>query len=54
MKEKIVKIAKQKTTWIGVALVIGASLGLPVGSEEQIAGLLAGIIGIIYPEKAAK
>jgi len=54
MKEKIVKIAKQKTTWAGIALIIAVSLGLPAGSGEQIAGLLAGIIGIIYPEKAAE
>lgn len=51
MKEKLIKLAKQKTTWIGVAAVLGAVLGLPTGSEEQIATLILGIIGIVYPEK---
>lgn len=52
MKDKLIALAKQKTTWIGIAALIGASIGLPTGSEEQIAVLLAGIVGIIYPEKA--
>ena len=53
MKEKLIALAKQKTTWIGVAALIGATVGLPTGSEEQIAVLLAGIVGVVYPEKAA-
>lgn len=52
MKEKIVALAKQKTTWLGVAAIIGAAIGLPTGSEEQIAVLLSGIVGVLYPEKA--
>lgn len=51
MKEKLIALAKQKTTWIGIAAVLGAVLGLPTGSEEQIATLILGIVGIIYPEK---
>ena len=51
MKEKLIALAKQKTTWFGIAALIGAAVGLPTGSEEQIAALLAGIIGVIYPEK---
>lgn len=51
MKEKLIKLAKQKTTWVGIAALLVAALGLPVGSGEQIAGLLAGIVGIVYPEK---
>lgn len=51
MKEKLVTLAKQKTTWLGIAALLGAVIGLPTGSEEQIAVLLAGIIGVIYPEK---
>ena len=54
MKEKLINLAKQKTTWIGIAALIGAAVGLPTGSEEQIAVLLAGIVGIVYPEKAEK
>lgn len=52
MKEKLITLAKQKTTWLGIAALLGASIGLPTGSEEQIAVLLAGIIGVIYPGKA--
>ena len=51
MKEKLIKLAKQKTTWFGVAALIVAALGLPSGSEEQIVALLAGVVGVIYPEK---
>lgn len=54
MKEKLIAIAKQKTTWLGIAALIGAAIGLPTGSEEQIALLLAGVVGVVYPEKAAK
>lgn len=54
MKEKLIALAKQKTTWLGIAAIIGASLGLPTGSEEQIAVLVAGVFGVVYPEKAAK
>jgi len=52
MKEKLIKIGKQKTTWLGLALLVGALGGLPLGSGEQLAGLLAGVIGVLYPEKA--
>lgn len=51
VKEKLIVVAKQKTTWIGIAALIGAAIGLPTGSEEQVAVLLAGIVGVIYPEK---
>lgn len=51
MKEKLIALAKQKTTWFGVAALIVAALGLPSGSEEQIVALLAGVVGVIYPEK---
>ena len=51
MKEKLINLAKQKTTWLGIAALIGASLGLPVGSGEQIAVLLAGVVGVAFPEK---
>jgi hypothetical protein len=51
MKETMVKLLKQKTTWIGVAAILGAFLGLPAGSGEQIATLIAGVVGVIYPEK---
>ena len=52
MKEKLIKIGKQKTTWLGVGLLIGAVLGLPLGSGEQLSAVLAGIVGVLYPEKA--
>lgn len=52
MKEKLIVLAKQKTTWVGIAAGIAALVGLPTGSEEQIVGLILGVIGIIYPEKA--
>lgn len=52
MKEKLIALGKQKSTWAGVAALIVASLGLPTGSEGQIALLLAGIVGIVYPEKS--
>ena len=51
MKEKLIALLKQKTTWFGIAALIGAAVGLPAGSEEQIAALLAGVVGVIYPEK---
>lgn len=51
MKEKLIALGKQKSTWAGVAALIVASLGLPIGSEGEIALLLAGIVGIIYPGK---
>lgn len=54
MKDELIKLGKQKSTWVGIALFIGAIFGLPAGSGEQIAGLLAGVVGIIYPEKAEK
>lgn len=51
MKEKLIALCKQKTTWLGIAALIGAAVGLPTGSEEQIAVLIAGIVGVVYPEK---
>lgn len=54
MKDKLIALAKQKTTWIGVAALAGALLGLPAGSGEQIVTLILGVIGIIYPEKVEK
>ena len=54
MKEKLITLAKQKTTWIGIAALVAAAFGLPAGSGEQIAVLLAGVIGVIYPEKGSK
>ncbi len=51
MKEKLIKLGKQPTTWMGLVAVLGAVLGLPTGSGEQLATLLAGVVGIIYPEK---
>mgnify|MGYP000894671554 CR=1 FL=1 len=52
MKEKLIEIGKQKTTWLGLTLLVGALAGLPLGSGEQLAGLLAGLVGVLYPEKA--
>lgn len=54
MKDKVIKIAKQKTTWFGIAAVIAAFAGLPVGSSEQIATLIVGLLGVVYPEKGTK
>lgn len=54
MKEKVLVIAKQKSTWFGIAAVIAAFAGLPVGSSEQIATLIVGVLGVVYPEKPAK
>lgn len=51
MKEKIIALAKQKTTWFGVVAIVASALGLPVGSVEQIASLIVGVLGVIYPEK---
>jgi len=51
MKEKLIALAKQKSTWLGIAALIAAAVGLPTGSEEQVALLLAGIVGVAYPEK---
>lgn len=51
MKEKIIALAKQKTTWLGVAAIAAAALGLPVGSVEQIVSLVVGVLGVVYPEK---
>lgn len=54
MKEKLIKLGKQKSTWLGVAMLIGSALGLPLGSGEQLAGVLAGIVGVLYPEKVVE
>lgn len=51
MKDKLIAIAKQKSTWAGVAALLVAALGLPAGSNEQIVILLTGIAGIVWPEK---
>ncbi len=51
MKDKLIKLAKQPTTWLGLAAILGAAIGLPTGSEEQMATLIAGLIGVVYPEK---
>lgn len=51
MKERLIAFGKQKTTWLGLALLLGAGLGLPLGSGEQLATLLAGIVGVLYPPK---
>ena len=51
MKEKLIALAKQKTTWFGVAAIAAAALGLPIGSVEQIVSLIVGAVGVIYPEK---
>ena len=49
MKARLIAMGKQKTTWLGLALLVGAGLGLPLGSGEQLATLLAGIVGVLYP-----
>lgn len=51
MKDKLIALGKQKTTWFGIAALLAAGFGLPTGSEEQIALLIAGVVGVIYPEK---
>lgn len=51
MKDKLMNLLRQKTTWLGIAALVVASLGLPSGSEEQIAILIAGLAGVFYPEK---
>ena len=51
MKEKIVAVVKQKTTWFGVAAIAASALGLPIGSVEQIVSLIVGVVGVVYPEK---
>lgn len=54
MQEKLIRIGKQKSTWLGVAMLVGAALGLPLGSGEQLAGILAGLVGVLYPEKVVE
>lgn len=51
MKEQLIALGKQKTTWLGIAALIAAGFGLPTGSGEQLALLLAGVVGVVYPEK---
>jgi hypothetical protein len=50
-KDKLLDLLKQKTTWVGVVALLVAGFGLPTGSEEQLAGFIAGIVGLIYPEE---
>ena len=50
MKAKIIKVLKEKTTWLGISTIILVALGTDSFSAEQIAGLIAGAGAIIYPE----
>ena len=54
MKDKLINLGKQRSTWVGVAALLVAGVGLPAGSEEQVIALLVGIVGVIYPEKVDK
>lgn len=45
------KILKEKTTWVGLATIIVASLGLESFSAEQLAAVIAGGLAVIYREK---
>lgn len=49
-KERLIKLAKEPSTYAGLGLVIGALLGLPVASGEQVGVLLAGIISMFLSE----
>lgn len=52
MKEKLIALAKQKSTWVGVVAIAGAYFGLDAGSVEQLSTMIAGLASILYPEKA--
>lgn len=46
-------LLRQKSTWAGLAAIVIALAGLDSFSAEQIATIIAGIFGVIYPEKGA-
>lgn len=50
-KQALISLLRQKTTWIGIAALVVAGFGLENLSAEQIAVAVAGLVGIIYPEK---
>ena len=50
MKEQLRRVLREKTTWLGLATIVIVTLGLDSFSAEQIAGLIAGAVAIIYPE----
>lgn len=43
---------KEKTTWLGIAGLLGVFFGLESNSYEQIAGLIVFIFSIIFPEQS--
>lgn len=49
-KKRLIKLAKEPSTYAGLGLIIGALLGLPIGSGEQIGVLLAGILSTYLKE----
>lgn len=42
---------RQKSTWAGIAAIVIALAGLDSASAEQFAVILAGVFGVLYPEK---
>lgn len=50
-KDALQERLMEKTTWIGLAGIVVSLLGLPAGSEEQLAILLASIIPLLWAEK---
>lgn len=50
MKKELKLILKEKTTWIGIAAIMLASLGLDTFSPEQLATVIAGGVAIWFPE----
>lgn len=51
-KTRLFKLFKEPSTYAGLGLIVAAMLGFPVGSGEQIASLLAGVVSIFLPEGA--
>lgn len=49
--DAVKKLLKQKSTWAGIAAIIIALAGLDSASAEQFAVTLAGVFGVLYPEK---
>lgn len=51
--DAVKSLLKQKSTWAGIAAIIIALAGLDSASAEQFAVILAGVFGVLYPEKVA-
>lgn len=51
MNEKVKKLIKQKSTWLGLAAIAISAFGLESFSAEQVAGVIAGIAAVLFPEK---